>query len=164
MPPEPSAIVEIRKLRPGQKNAFKKIFLFPRQFLVKYHAVFKEKLLVKREWSVPRLHKKQAAAIGVCCKIVSGKFHNYGIFHKNTQNRSSFFYSYARNIPSIVILATVIICATLAKANGHHLGSLGSVCRKIVSGKFHNYGIFHKNTQSRSSFFYRSGSLLPHVI
>ena len=29
----------------------------------------------------------------------------------------------------------------------------GEVSRKIVSGKFHNYGIFHKNTQNRSSFF-----------
>ena len=28
----------------------------------------------------------------------------------------------------------------------------GEVSRKIVSGKFHNYGIFHKNTQHRSSF------------
>ena len=36
----------------------------------------------------------------------------------------------------------------------------GEVSRKIVSGKFHNYGIFHKNTH----FFYRSGSVLPHVI
>ena len=29
----------------------------------------------------------------------------------------------------------------------------GEVSRKIVFGKFHNYGIFHKNTQHRSSFF-----------